>query len=143
MLATLHSSKYFLNSIRWLIPLLVMLCIANQGCSVFQTAQQANKVLVNKDDPKFDKRFQDISIEDIDLKNFWTRLDDVEESGDRDPISIDNQTFARISQSIKSAVVNIYMVRLEEKDANIGIDPNSLLPFNIAIVASILDFVPF
>jgi len=40
-------------------------------------------------------------------------------------------------------VVNIYTVRLEEKDAKIGIDPNSLLPFNIPIVSSILDFVPF
>lgn len=135
MLATL--------SMRWLTFLAVILCIASQGCSVSQTAQQANKVLVNKDAPIFDKRFQDISIEDIDLKNFWTRLDDVGDSKDRDPISIDNQTFARISQSVKSAVVNIYTVRLEEKDANIGFDPNSLLPFNIPIVSSILDFVPF
>ena len=143
MPAILNFSKY--SSIRWshLLFLVAIFCIASQGCSVSQTAQQANKVLVNKDAPIFDKRFQDISIDDIDLKKFWTRLDDVEESRDRDPISIDNQTFARISQSVKSAVVNIYTVRLEEKDAKIGIDPNSLLPFNIPIVSSILDFVPF
>ncbi len=134
-----HSSKYSC----WLIYWVAMLCIANQGCSVTQTPQQAKKVLVNKDAPIFDKRFQDISIEDINLKNFWTRLDDVKESEKRDPISLDSQTFARISQSVKSAVVNIYTVRLEEKDAKIGIDPNSLLPFNIPIVSSILDFVPF
>ena len=143
MPAILNFSKY--SSIRWshLLFLVAIFCIASQGCSVSQTAQQAKKVLVNKDAPIFDKRFQDISIDDIDLKKFWTRLDDVEESGDRDPISIDNQTFARISQSVKSSVVNIYTVRLEEKDAKIGIDPNSLLPFNIPIVSSILDFVPF
>jgi serine protease Do len=137
----LHSSKY--SSIRWLISLMAILCIVIQGCSVSQTAQQANKVLVNKDSPIFDKRFQDISIDDIDLKNFWTRLDDVEDSKDREPIVINNQTFAHISKSVKSAVVNIYTVRLEEKDAKIGIDPNSLLSFNIPIVSSILDFVPF
>ena len=143
MPAILNFSKY--SSIRWshLLFLVAIFCIASQGCSVSQTAQQANKVLVNKDAPIFDKRFQDISIDDIDLKKFWTRLDDVEESRDRHPISIDNQTFARISQSVKSTVVNIYTVRLEEKDAKIGIDPNSLLPFNIPIVSSLLDFVPF
>jgi len=143
MPAILNFSKY--SSIRWshLLFLVAIFCIASQGCSVSQTAQQAKKVLVNKDAPIFDKRFQDISIDDIDLKKFWTRLDDVEESGDRDPIFIDNHTFARISQSVKSSVVNIYTVRLEEKDAKIGIDPNSLLPFNIPIVSSILDFVPF
>ena len=143
MPAILNFSKY--SSIRWshLLFLVAIFCIAIQGCSVSQTAHQVNKVLVNKDAPIFDKRFQDISIDDIDLKKFWTRLDDVEETRDRDPISIDNQTFARISQSVKSAVVNIYTVRLEEKDAKIGIDPNSLLPFNIPIVSSILDFVPF
>ena len=133
----LHSSKY--SSIRWPISLVAILCIIIQGCSVSQTAQQANKLLVSKDAPIFDKRFQDISIDDIDLKNFWTRLDDVEDSKDREPIVINNQTFAHISKSVKSAVVNIYTVRLEEKDAKIGIDPNSLLPFNIPIVSSILD----
>ncbi len=127
----------------WYFLFLIGLCIANQACSVSQTSTQANKILVNKDAPIFDKRFQDISIEDINLENFWTRLEDVEESRDRKPVLIDNQTFARISESVKSAVVNIYTVRLEEKDANIGIDPNSLLPFNIPIVSSILDFVPF
>jgi len=120
-----------------------VMCVAIPACSVSQSSTQANKILVNKDAPIFDKRFQNISIEDINLEKFWTRLEDVEESEDRDPISIDNQTFARISKSVKSAVVNIYTVRLEEKDAKFGIDPNSLLPFNIPIVSSILDFVPF
>ncbi|MBT5472214.1 MAG: trypsin-like serine protease [Nitrospina sp.] len=135
--------KHLITTYGLNILFLLGLCFAGQACSVSQTATQANKVLVNKDAPIFDKRFQDISIEDINLENFWTRLEDVEESRDRDPVSIDNQTFARISESVKSAVVNIYTVRLEEKDANIGIDPNSLLPFNIPIVSSILDFVPF
>jgi serine protease Do len=34
-------------------------------------------------------------------------------------------------------------VRLEEKSAKFGINPNDLLPFNIPIVSSILNFVPF
>ena len=143
MPAILNFSKYSSIRLSHLLLFVPIFCIASQGCSVSQTAQQVNKVLVNKDAPIFDNRFRDISIDDIDLKNFWTWLDDVEESRDRDPIFIDNQTFARISQSVKSAVVNIYTVRLEEKDAKIGIDPNSLLPFNIPIVSSILDFVPF
>lgn len=136
---------YLLNSLfgSHIILLLGLMCVAIQGCSVSQSATQANKILVNKDAPIFDKRFKDISIEDINLEKFWTRLDDVEESGNRTPIPIDNQTFARISESVKSAVVNIYTVRLEEKDAKFGIDPKNLLPFNIPIVSSILDFVPF
>lgn len=125
------------------LPIIIFMIFANQGCSVSQTPRQANKVLVNRNASIFDKRFQDISIEDIDLKNFWVQKDDAEESRDREPIVIDNQTFARISESVKSAVVNIYTVRLEEKDAKIGIDPKNLLPFNIPIVSSILDFVPF
>lgn len=141
--AQVTSKRFLTLTSRFHLLLLIGICVAGQACSVSQTAQQANKVLVKKDSPIFDKRFQDISIEDINLENFWTRLDDVEESRDREPIAIDNQTFARISESVKSAVVNIYTVRLEEKDANIGIDPNSLLPFNIPIVSSILDFVPF
>lgn len=122
---------------------LLGLCFIIQACSVSQSAKQSTKVLVDKEAPIFDKRFKDISIEDIDLKNFWTKLDDVEKSAEREPVIIDNQTYARITESVKSAVVNIYTVRLEEKDANIGFDPKNLLPFNIPIVSSILDFVPF
>ncbi len=141
----LFNSKFFLTPINrfYLLFFVGLLCGVIQACSVSQSAKQANKVLVDKDAPIFDKRFQDISIEDINLEKFWTQLEDVEESQDRTPVAIDNQTFARISESVKSAVVNIYTVRLEEKDAKIGIDPNSLLPFNIPIVSSILDFVPF
>lgn len=113
------------------------------GCSVSQTAQQANKILVDKEAPIFDKRFRNISISDINLENFWTRLDDVDESADREPVPIHNQTFAHITQKVKPAVVNIYTVRLEEKSAKFGINPNDLLPFNIPIVSSILNFVPF
>ena len=141
MLSSLIFSKCFfrLNTIFFL----GILCLTTQACTVSQSSTQVDKVLVDKDAPIFDRRFQDISIEDIDLKKFWTRLDDVEDSAKREPVIIDNQTFARISESVKPAVVNIYTVRLEEKDAKIGIDPNRLLPFNIPIVSSILDFVPF
>tara|TARA_B100000686_G_C16509537_1_gene821377 strand:+ start:479 stop:862 length:384 start_codon:yes stop_codon:yes gene_type:complete len=40
-------------------------------------------------------------------------------------------------------VVNIYTVRLEERDAKFGIAPNDLLHIRIPIVSSILDIVPF
>ena len=40
-------------------------------------------------------------------------------------------------------MVNIYTVRLEERDAKFGIAPNDLLHIRIPIVSSILDIVPF
>ncbi len=139
----LNFSRSIFFFARSFLFLLVVFGVMGQGCSYSQSKKQANKILVNSEAPIFDKRFQSISIGDINLKNFWTRLDDVEESAEREPVPLDNQTFARLTQKVKPAVVNIYTVRLEERDANFGIDPNNLLPFKIPIVSSILDFVPF
>ncbi|MDE0848912.1 MAG: hypothetical protein OSA44_08920 [Nitrospinaceae bacterium] len=40
------------------------------GCSVSQSAKQADKILVTSESPIFDKRFESVSLKDIDLGNF-------------------------------------------------------------------------
>ena len=40
-------------------------------------------------------------------------------------------------------MVNIYTIRIEERDIKFGISPNDLLPIRIPIISSILDIVPF
>ena len=44
---------------------------------------------------------------------------------------------------MKQAVVNIYTIRVEERDVKFGISPNDLLPIRIPIVSNILDIIPF
>jgi S1-C subfamily serine protease len=110
------------------------------GCSVSQTSEQSNKVLVGQDSPIFDKRFESVSLKDINLEKFWDHGDP---SDDRQPIPLDNHTFSRITSKVKQAVVNIYTIRLEERDAKFGISPNDLLPIRIPLVSNILDIVPF
>ena len=110
------------------------------GCSVSQSAKQANKVLVSQEAPIFDKRFESVSLKDINLETFWVHS---ESSDDREPVPLDNHTFSRITQDVKQAVVNIYTLRVEERDVKFGIAPNDLLPIRIPLVSSILDIVPF
>ncbi len=40
------------------------------GCSVSRTAKSSDKILVSPDFPIFDKRFESVSLKDIDLGNF-------------------------------------------------------------------------
>ena len=110
------------------------------GCSVSQTSEQSNKILVGQESPIFDKRFESVSLKDINLEKFWDHGDS---SDDREPVLLDNHTFSRITRNVKQAVVNIYTIRIEERDAKFGISPNDLLPIRIPIVSSILDIVPF
>ena len=110
------------------------------GCSVSQSAKQANKILVTSESPIFDKRFESVSLKDIDLENFWVHGDS---SDDREPVPLDNHTFSRITGKVKQAVVNIYTIRIEERDVKFGISPNDLLPIRIPIVSNILDIIPF
>lgn len=111
------------------------------GCSVSpQTQEQSNKILVTQDAPIFDKRFEAVLQKDINLANFWVHGAPSEE---REPVPIDNHTFSRITNKVKQAVVNIYTIRIEERDAKFGISPNDLLPIRIPLVSSILDIVPF
>lgn len=110
------------------------------GCSVSRTANPSNKILVSHEAPIFDKRFESISLKDINLKNFWIHADSPDE---REPVTLDNQTFSRITREVKKAVVNIYTVQIQERDAKFGIAPNDLLPIRIPLVSNILDVIPF
>jgi len=110
------------------------------GCSVSQSAKQTDKILVTSESPIFDKRFESVSLKDIDLENFWVHGDS---SDDREPVPLDNHTFSRITGKVKQAVVNIYTIRVEERDVKFGISPNDLLPIRIPIVSNILDIIPF
>jgi S1-C subfamily serine protease len=109
------------------------------GCSVSRTVNEG-KILVTQDSPIFDKRFESVTIKDINLKNFWVQGDS---SDEREPVPLDNHTFSRITEQVKRAVVNIYTIRLEERDAKFGIAPNDLLPIRIPLVSAILDIIPF
>ena len=110
------------------------------GCSVSQSAKQADKILVTSESPIFDKRFESVSLKDIDLENFWVHGDS---SDDREPVPLDNHTFSSITGKVKQAVVNIYTIRVDERDVKFGISPNDLLPIRIPIVSNILDIIPF
>ncbi len=110
------------------------------GCSVSQSAKQADKILVTSESPIFDKRFESVSLKNIDLENFWVHGDS---SDDREPVPLDNHTFSSITGKVKQAVVNIYTIRVEERDVKFGISPNDLLPIRIPIVSNILDIIPF
>ena len=110
------------------------------GCSVSRTANPSDINLVSPESPIFDKRFESVSLKDIDLENFWVHGDS---SDDREPVPLDNHTFSRITKNVKQAVVNIYTIRIEERDIKFGISPNDLLPIRIPIISSILDIVPF
>ena len=110
------------------------------GCSVSRTANPSDKILVSHEAPIFDKRFESISLEDINLKNLWVHADSTDE---RKPVPLDNHTFSRITRKVKKAVVNIYTVQIQERDAKFGIAPNDLLPIRIPLVSNILDVIPF
>ncbi|MBT3367809.1 MAG: trypsin-like serine protease [Nitrospina sp.] len=118
---------------------LIIFLVLLAGCSVSRTAN-VGKILVDKESPIFDKRFETVALKDINLDKFWDHGDS---SDDREPVPLDNHTFSRITTKVKQAVVNIYTIRIEERDTKFGISPNDLLPIRIPIVSSILDIVPF
>ena len=110
------------------------------GCSVSRTAKSSDKILVSPDFPIFDKRFESVSLKDINLETFWVHGDP---SDEREPVPLDNHTFSRITEKVKQAVVNIYTIRIEEREAKFGISPNDLLPIRIPLLSNILDIIPF
>ncbi|MCH8156885.1 MAG: trypsin-like peptidase domain-containing protein, partial [Nitrospinae bacterium] len=117
-----------------------VLALVFYGCTISRAPKEMGRVLVGKEAPIFDKRFQEITFQDLDLKDFWTEGAPAE---GREVITLNNMTFAEITEAVKGGVVNIYTERLEERDARFGISPNDLLPFRIPIVSDILDIVPF
>ncbi len=133
-------SKFYRGKIFVGLGAVFILALVLHGCSVSRVAKDTWKSLVEKDAPVFDKRFKEVSSQDINLQNFWTEGVPVE---DRKPVPLNNMTFAEVADSVKGGVVNIYTQRIEERDATFGIAPNDLLPFRIPIVSTILDIVPF
>lgn len=114
--------------------------MALNGCSVSPSPKNEVPTLITADAPIFDKRFQKISAQDLNLKNFWAENNTSET---REPIPLNNNTFADLTDKVKNGVVNIYTLRLEERDVNFGISPNDLLPIRIPIVSTIFEIIPF
>ena len=110
------------------------------GCTVSQTPKGMEPVLVGKENPIFDKSFEQLSLKDIDLKNMWMER---ESFGDRENVAIHNNTFADIAESVKAGVVNIYTRNLEEKEARFGVSPNDILPIRIPFLSYLFDIIPF
>jgi len=121
----------------WVVVLLV---IAQPllGCTVSSSPRGMDAVLVNEDDPIFDKSFEELSFEDIDLKQMWAER---ESSEDRENIVIHNNTFADVAERVKEGVVNIYTRNLEEKEARVGVSPNDII--RIPLLSYLFDIIPF
>jgi len=120
--------------------LLAFFILALNGCSVSPMPKEPTESLVSADAPIFDKRFQEISFQDLNLNNFWMQR---EEHGPRESIPLTNNTFADLTDKVKEGVVNIYTLRVEERDAKFGISPNDILPFRIPLVSTIFEIIPF
>ena len=108
------------------------------GCTVSPSPRGMDAVLVSKDDPIFDKSFEALSFEDIDLERMWVERGSY---NDRENIIIHNNTFADVAERVKEGVVNIYTRNLEEKEARIGVSPNDIL--RIPLLSDLFDIIPF
>jgi S1-C subfamily serine protease len=127
--------------IKPVLPCLVgLLTLTLNSCSVSPSTKNEPPTLITADAPIFDKRFQEVNFQDLNLKNFWTENKTQEL---RQPIPINNNTFADLTDRVKNGVVNIYTLRLEERDVKFGISPNDLLPIKIPIVSTIFEIIPF
>ncbi len=123
----------------WMITLAFLTALIF-GCTVVPDSGRMENILVSSEDPVFDKRFRDLSFQDIDLSQLWI------ERGQgrwREDIPIHNNTFAEITEATRHGVVNIYTNRLEEKEAQFGLSPNDILPFRIPGISNLFDIIPF
>ena len=111
------------------------------ACSVTNNPNAPTKNLISKDDKVYDKRFRKINIEDIDLTRFWD--EDPASSEEREPIIISNNTYSELLNDVKSGVVNIYTLKLEEHDVRFGLSPNDVLPLRIPLLSDLIDVVPW
>ena len=109
-------------------------------CTVSQTKTGEQADLVAKDNPIFDKSFETLSMEDIDLTHMWTEREQFET---RENVTIHNNTFADVAEAVKNGVVNIYTRNLEEKQAQFGVSPNDILPIRIPVLSNLFDIIPF
>ncbi len=120
--------------------LLGLLTLALNGCTVTPSSKIEVPTLVSQDAPIFDKRFKEVSFENLSLENFWIE-NKIQKT--RKPIPLTNNTFADLTDKVKDGVVNIYTLRLEERDIKFGISPNDLLPIKIPIVSTLFEIIPF
>jgi serine protease Do len=111
-----------------------------QACTISHKSKTTLKNLVDPEATIFDKRFKEYSINDINLKHFW--VEGISPSN-RDPVPLTNKTFSDVAQGVKDGVVNIYTLRVEERETKFGISPNDLLPIKIPILSTILEIIPF
>ncbi len=123
---------WYLAAVFWVT--LQMFC----GCTVSQPNRGMDRDLVSKDDPIFDKSFEELSFRDIDLKNMWVER---ERSEARENVAIHNNTFADVAENAKDGVVNIYTRNLEEKEARVGVSPNDII--RIPLLSNLFDIIPF
>lgn len=135
-------NKLFAHSvIKYITPcILGFLAFALNSCSSSPVQKNTVPTLVTADAPIFDKRFREVSFQDLNLENFWTENETQET---REPIPINNNTFADLTDQVKDGVVNIYTLRLEERTVKFGISPNDLLPIKIPILSTIFEIIPF
>ena len=120
------------------IATLLMMAQLLWGCTISPSHRGMDADLVSRDDPIFDKSFEELSFEDIDLKQMWEERKSFE---DRENIIIHNNTFADVAERVKGGVVNIYTRNLEEKEANVGVSPNDIV--RIPILSNLFDIIPF
>jgi len=118
----------------------VFFALVLNGCSVSPKPKESTESLISADSPIFDKRFQEVSFKDLNLENFWVEREDQKKM---ESIPITNNTFADHTDKVKNGVVNIYTLRIEERNAKFGISPNDILPFRIPLVSTIFEIIPF
>lgn len=110
------------------------------SCAVSPKQQGPEKTLVTDEEEVFDKRFTKIAVSDLDLKRFWV---DGVPSSNREVVPINNKTFANVLDRVRDGVVNIYTLRLEERNVQFGLSPNDLLPMKIPIFSSLIEIIPW
>ncbi|MCH8312013.1 MAG: trypsin-like peptidase domain-containing protein [Nitrospinae bacterium] len=129
------------SAVKYITPFILgFLAFALNSCSTSPSQKNTVPTLVTADAPIFDKRFREISFQDLNLENFWAENETQET---REPIPINNNTFADLTDKVKDGVVNIYTLRLEERTIKFGISPNDLLPIKIPILSTIFEIIPF
>ncbi len=109
------------------------------GCASSPSPKNAEVSLVSQDNPIFDKRFESLSLKDIDLENFWVNG---QTRDSREAVVLTNRTFVNVVDRVKDGVVNIYTRRLEMRETRFGIVYDNL-PIKIPIISSIFEAIPF
>ncbi len=110
--------------------------VIQPACSVSRPAGDHKKDLVERTEPVFDNRFESLSYEDLDLSRLWTEK---RPEGRLERIPIHHHTVADLTERAKGAVVNLYALRLEERDLEFGLSPDKLLPMRIPLVSDVLE----